>query len=215
GDGAIRVWDSAMLGAVATLTGHGDRVICLALAPGGRRLFAGVRNGSIVMWDLVAGTIERRMLGHDGSVESLDVSADGTRLVSPSGEFFATASSDRTVHLVRTAGCREIARLRGHTDNLRQVLFLPGGERVISFGLDGTVRTWRLADDHEVPALRGHGDAVVQVALDTAAGRLVSASAQYEHELRVWDLATRSPLARVEDDGGHSRAVVVLWPQGD
>jgi RNA polymerase sigma factor (sigma-70 family) len=50
----VRVWDAASGLELARFEGHGTDVAALLFAPDGRRLVAGLRDGSVLVWDLTA-----------------------------------------------------------------------------------------------------------------------------------------------------------------
>jgi WD40 repeat protein len=75
------------------------------------------------------------LLPHDGAVTSCSITADGKRLV--------TGCSDKIVRIWDLTAGKEIARLEGHSGEIRDVVFSPDGKRVASIASkDGNVRMW-------------------------------------------------------------------------
>src|SRR5262249_29959335 len=72
--------------------------------------------------------------GHTALVWSVAFSADGTRIVSASG--------DKTVKVWNAQTGQETLTLKGHTDSVTSVCFSPDGKRIVSGSGDGTVKMW-------------------------------------------------------------------------
>jgi WD40 repeat protein len=53
-DRTVRVWDATRAREVATLTGHGDRILAGAVSPDGKWAVTGDREGRLQLWDLPA-----------------------------------------------------------------------------------------------------------------------------------------------------------------
>jgi WD40 repeat protein len=57
----------------------------------------------------------------------------------------ATASIDQTARIWNLEHGREIARLKGHADNVHSADFNQAGDLVATASSDGTVRIWAIA----------------------------------------------------------------------
>jgi WD40 repeat protein len=138
----------------------------------------------------------------------------------------ATASDDHTARVWEAATGKEVAVLRGHTDELRHVAFSPDGRRVLTAGMDPVPRVWDPATGKEILALKGH-EASVAVALFSPDGRhiltgssgstplhegddirrqVIGARFVKDHTARLWDAATGKQEAVLEHDGAVSAA---------
>lgn len=83
GDRTVRMWDVQRGSAVRLFTGHTGNVTSLACAPDGKFLASADDRGEILLWDLAAGRLVKRMRGHGrGGVWSLDWSVESAVLVS-------------------------------------------------------------------------------------------------------------------------------------
>ena len=65
-DKTARIWD-VITGeeVVRTLEGHGDRVLCVAWSPDGRRVATGSWDGTARIWDATTGTVARTPVAAD------------------------------------------------------------------------------------------------------------------------------------------------------
>ncbi len=117
-----------------------DTVSCLAFAPDGRHLAAGMFAGTIRLFDLKdpgdLPDFEPRNLegGHQGVVTSIGWSANGRCLV--------TGGVDRTVRLWEFVNGQMIAKWDGHQGEVSAAAFHPLGRRVTSASCDTTLLVW-------------------------------------------------------------------------
>jgi len=141
-----------------------------------------------------SGGVERQCLrGHKGSVNCVDFSTDGRRIV--------TGGSDRTVRVWDVESGVELLCLRGHEDLVTSTAFSRDGRRIVTASFDRTVRVWDSADGSELHCLRGHEKPVSVVAVSPDGKRIGSRSG--DRTVRIWDSDTGAPLhclATEEDD---------------
>ncbi|KIJ58402.1 hypothetical protein HYDPIDRAFT_119553 [Hydnomerulius pinastri MD-312] len=71
------------------LEGHSDIVKRVAFFPYGRRLLSASHDGTIFIWDVESGEVEKKVTGHTASVNSI--------VIAPDGSIFASGSKDRTL----------------------------------------------------------------------------------------------------------------------
>ena len=72
------------------------------------------------------------------------------------GKILASSRYDHTILLwdVATGQPRRVSPLRGHTQTIRDLAFIPGGNRLASVGDDHTVRLWDPVLGQEIITLR-------------------------------------------------------------
>ena len=105
--------------------------------------------------------------GDSNSVNSMAISADGSRL--------ASASDDSTARLwdSRTGAC--IGILRGHSGAVQSVIFSPDGQRLASTSR-ATLRLWNSWKGDHIVTLVCHSDLIFSVAFPPDGLWLASAS---------------------------------------
>ena len=67
-----------------TLTGHTDKVLCVAFSPDGKRIVSGSSDGTLKIWDAESAEQLQTLTGHTSKVLSVAFSPDGKRIVSGS-----------------------------------------------------------------------------------------------------------------------------------
>ncbi len=194
-DGTVRLWDVAAQAEVGTLEGHTDRVTSVAFSPDGRLLASGAgwNDRTVRLWDAATQTETATLRGHTGEVRSVSFSA-------PDGATLASGSSDGTVRLWDVAAHEAVANLEEHGDEIRSVAFSPDEATLVSAAADGTVLL-REVETGNAAGLSGHAS-LSSMALSRD-GVLLAAGYQ-DGTLRLWDAATRTPIATLE---GHTSGV--------
>jgi len=166
---------------------------------------------SILLWDLEAGKVLRKLEGHTKEVRTVAFSPDGKQALSGGWE--------KELRLWDLQTGKEIRRFEGHTEGVRRAVFSPDGRRALSAGKDGTVRLWEVDGGGKTPGrfgkevrrLEGHGADVMSVAFTPDGRRALSGGA--DMMLRLWDLETGKEVRRFE---GHSTVIwsVAVSPDG-
>ena len=135
---------------LATPEAHLGDVAALACLADGKTLVSGSRDRSVRFWDLATGRTTK-MLPHDGWVDSLSVSADGSLLATGAGypewgkvEVW-NAKTGGQLHNWSVDGTKAGAHI------LRGVTLAEDGSSVIAALGDGTLRRWDVATWQERP----------------------------------------------------------------
>jgi WD40 repeat protein len=136
---AIAIYDANTYQVQRTYPKLNDTVACLAFAPDGRTLAAGMFANNVRLFDLTQPKertdVEPRTLdGHLGVVNALCWSVNGRCLV--------TAGFDRTVRLWEFVNGNLIATWSGHAGEATAVVSHPSGRTVVSGSRDTTLLTW-------------------------------------------------------------------------
>lgn len=183
-DRAVRVWHAETGGGIAVYHGHIDRVVALAVQPGGARLASGSWDHTIRLWDIRTGGLVRTFYGNTAPVECV--------AFSPQGDLLASGGWDRDVRVwdAHTGGM--LHDLAGHTNGLEMVAFSPDGSLLASCGCDHMVCVWDVRRGRLLHMLRGHSSWVRSIAFRQDSSVLASASD--DGTVRLWDIGTGACL---------------------
>lgn len=187
----------------ASLEGHADPVLCLAVSADGGRALSGSMDGTVRMWDLGTRQLMAVFEGHESTVSAVAFTADGRRGVS--------GSWDRTVRVWDLASGQSERTLSGHTEYVAGLALSPDGSHALSAGWDQTLRLWDLAAGREAGVFVGHSSNASAVAFGPD-GRF-AVSVGWDSTARAWDVATRQCVSVLE---GHNNnlSAVCLTPSG-
>lgn len=135
---------------------------------------------------------------------------------SPNGEIIAAGNWGGGIKLLDVPNLNEKRTLRGHTDRLGGISWVPGATlpgsnitddnvNLASGGGEGNVHLWSLNQDTPVASLSGHSQRVCRVEFHPSGKYLASASE--DTTWRLWDVETTTELLLQE---GHSRGVYAV-----
>ena len=168
GDGTLKLWalpasaeaDPSPRLKFTHAGGHGEgkAVRTVAISKGnveGLVASAGL-GGDIQVWSLADGEPVQVITAHDGDINSLSFSPDGSCL--------SSASSDYSVRVWNMPEGTLKHKLVGHTGVVVSADIIPGldggADELVSAGCDRTVRTWDLATGKQLCAFEGHSSNV-------------------------------------------------------
>ncbi|KAJ7143935.1 WD40-repeat-containing domain protein [Mycena epipterygia] len=117
------------------LTGHSNRVRCVAFAQDGTRLASGSDDKTIRVWNVSTGEKERTFSGHSAWVRSV--------IFSPNGSRIASGSDDGTIRIWNVSTGENQLKLTAPSDWMRSVAFSLDGLYVSGTSQD-TTRMWNL-----------------------------------------------------------------------
>ncbi|KAK4457077.1 WD40-repeat-containing domain protein [Cladorrhinum samala] len=136
--------------------------------------------------------------------------------ISPNGNIVATGNWGGQVKLIDIPTLEHRRTLRGHTNKISGISWMPGAtlpERNVSEdtvnlasgGAEGQVNLWSLKQDTPLATLSGHSSRVCRVEFHPSGKYLASASE--DTSWRLWDIETTTELLLQE---GHSRGVYAV-----
>ncbi|MCD4685590.1 MAG: WD40 repeat domain-containing protein, partial [Anaerolineae bacterium] len=149
-DGTVIRWELYSHAPVAVLTPGGE-IAAVEYHPDGAILATAGDDDVITFWDVALDIEVVTLECHTDAVTAIAFSADGALLASSSADGTLMLWDAATV--LATLGADDgaagdpvsvapLAVLRGHTDDVNDVVFSPDGATLISASADGTVRLW-------------------------------------------------------------------------
>lgn len=177
--------------------GHNGAVLALAFDKDGQ-LHSGGIDGAIRRWpaDLIPVRVPDSLSEHTSWVNSLAFDR--------AGNWFASASSDNTIHLVelprRPKGKHVLHATEGE---IRAVAFAPEGKHVAAGIRYGTVRVWDVATRKEAASFKAHAGETWAVAFTPDGKTLASVGGDWNKpsQVRLWDVGTWKEKAPLELSG--------------
>ncbi|MBW4652068.1 MAG: serine/threonine protein kinase [Kaiparowitsia implicata GSE-PSE-MK54-09C] len=158
---------------------------------------------SLNLWDVDRDEMRWQFVGHDYSITSLAVSADGVQ--------FASGSDDRTVRLWDVKSGQTIRVLEGHGDRITALALDGAGQRLVSASRDKTLRLWDTLSGKLLHTFTGHPQSIEAIALHPDRNLLLSGDAG--GTLKLWHLGTQELLRTLPSHTARVSAVA-LTPDG-
>jgi WD40 repeat protein len=134
-----------------TLAAHGDYVEAVLAHPDGRTVISSSSDGSVVVWDVVAGTEVRRLIdrprhGAAAGVSALALHPDGRRVL--------TGGRNGSIRIFDIRTGEEIGSLPDQDRDVGELVVLPDGRRVLCAMMSGEVRVLELGTGATIDAFR-------------------------------------------------------------
>ncbi|WP_210163698.1 WD40 repeat domain-containing protein [Mesorhizobium loti] len=125
----------------------------------------------------------------------------GTRAkFSPDSKRVVIMLYDGTAAVWEINVARQVALLKGHTDQLTDASFSPDGSRIVTSDYDHTARVWDASTGSQIAVLEGH-EKVVRSARFSPDGTRVLTVAD-DQTARVWDAASGTLIAVLRHSDG-------------
>ena len=209
-DNSIKLWDATTGQNYLTLTGHDSPVNDVVFTHDGSQVISAGENGEIILWNADSGNRIITRTGDNGPVYALALSPDGTQL--------ATANEDASVRVWDTDSWESLYLAFGHDNVVTDVAFNHAGTQLASAGQDGRIIIWNALTGASLnsiePSFDDQGEVIRINAIDFSADDATIASANSNHIVRIWELAT----GKLADSlAGHAATVndVAFSPDGD
>ncbi len=126
--------------------GHSGAVNYVAFSPDGRQILSASSDGTVRLWNIIAGVEIRRFVGHKGVVTSAAFSSDGHLVLS--------GGDDKTVCLWQNETGKLLQTFQGHKERILSVGFSESADVAYSASRDDTIRIWDLKRGIEINSIR-------------------------------------------------------------
>jgi WD40 repeat protein len=138
-DNHLQRWNLAD-GQRAILKGHESWVHALAYTKSGEQLVSGGCEGRLIWWSVLDAEpkVVRAIEAHRGWIRGVEISPDGTLLVS--------VGNDQVIRLWRTDTGEAIHQWPAHERHIYSAVFHPDGKHLLTGDLLGKIHVWNLED---------------------------------------------------------------------
>jgi serine/threonine-protein kinase len=169
----------------ASWSRHRHVIECLAVSLDGNVAISGDRGGKLWLWDVTKREPLRELIGHQGAINAVALSANGG--------VAASAGDDSTVRLWETATGKELLP-QPLAGSVQCLAFSRDGKRLATGGKDKMVRLLDLATGSAFRSWSGHEAAVLAVAI-TSDGDAVFSVAK-DNTIRRWGVYPSAGMAQ-------------------
>ncbi len=171
-------------------SGHKDEIKSIAFIPGKREFYTSGIDGKIIKWNL------------DSKVQNYQVVDSGTIVevlaISPDAGWLACGTRNSVIKMIPLKGNSIKYELKGHTGNIKSLLFSLDSKSLYSAALDGKVLKWDLASKSSVN-LTPAGLQITSIDISTKGNYLAGLGT--DGKVLVWNPDKNSDNFRIEATG--------------
>ena len=190
------LWDAASgayLGGFGTGLRNG---FSLRFTPDAARLVSAADNGAAI-WDVVNGRLIRTVGNHGGEVAAVDISPDGSRVLTGARDNTAKLWDAATGALLQTFASPP-SSVWGDVSWVEAAALSPSGDLAASGGTDNLVRVWDVKTGSQLHGLRSPLAYITVLAFSADGKRLLCGS--WDGSVSVWDPVTGKQLFEFETE---------------
>jgi WD40 repeat protein len=160
---------------------HLSLVEALAFSPDGKYLASGSFE-EVSIWDVKAGTLEKKLTGFAHCVVALAFSADGKQLATGGG----APTADGEIKVFEVGSWQQLADIKnGHSDTVFGVCFSPDGKKIATCGADKFIKVFEIPSGKFIKSFEGHTHHVMDVGWKSDGKVIVSAGA--DNSIKIWN----------------------------
>jgi WD40 repeat protein len=153
------------------LTGHEDRVVCVAWKPNNKECASGSNDCSVIIWNTVDGSIIKKYDDHAEIVRSVDYNKDST---------LASCSDDKTVIIYNKE-----KTILYHKNRVRCIKWNPINENVLLSGCDDfTITLWDVSNKSIIRIFKEHTNFIYSLVWNN---ETKFASSSGDETIKIWN----------------------------
>ena len=164
------------------LKNNASNVLSAAVTNDRKYVIYGLKDKSIVLWNLLEKRQEAVLHGHTSSVYSV--------AATPNKKYIISGSSDNTIRIWNLLEIRQEVVLEGHESWIASVAVTSDNKYIVSGSGDKTVRLWNLLKNSQEFVFKGHTSTVWSVAVTTDNKYIVSSST--DKTIRIWNISDKN-----------------------
>ncbi|TDZ28203.1 U5 small nuclear ribonucleoprotein 40 kDa protein [Colletotrichum trifolii] len=168
------------------LSGHRGAVLDLEWARDSKILFTASADTHLASWDLENGTRVRRYVGHEGIVNTLDISKRGEELL-------VSGSDDGSMGLWDPRSKNAVDHIQTEFP-ITAIAVSEAGNEIYSGGIDNDIKVWDLRKKAVVYSMLGHQDTITSLRISPDSQSLLSNA--MDSTVRTWDIRPFAPTDR-------------------
>ena len=173
----IKLWNVESGEEIAKLSGHSDKVTCVAFHPKNGKILASCSyDKAIKLWDIDSKRCLGTLSAHRDAVYTL--------AFSPDGEILASGSNDNTIKLWHLNTGEIPQTLRQHSDAVTCLVFSSDGKTLVSGSNDGTIIEWKITENESKTFPERHPRGVTSIAFSPDGETLISGGR--DQTIKVW-----------------------------
>lgn len=143
----------------------------------------------IQIWDAETRQEMKRLIGHEGTINSIALSRDG--------QYVASASSDMTIRIWSIETGKTIKQIKGHEDSVYAVAYSPDGKYLVSASSDETIRIWDASTGIEIKRIESDEEYIPSITFSPDGKCIAAALFMW---IQVWDVASGEKRNKIDED---------------
>lgn len=169
-----------------SLSGHKSAVLDLHWSRDSQVIYSASADAHIASWNVETGERIRRHVGHEETINCIDVSKRGE-------EFIVSGSDDGYIGIWDPRQKAAIDYIETSYP-VTAVCLAEAGNELYSGGIDNEIKTWDLRMKKVAYELKGHTDTITSLAVSPDSQSLLSNS--HDNSVRTWDVRPFAPENR-------------------